>query len=140
MIYQSIAHSTEHRTHGGTHSQSPNLQSPPEMQDTCRIYAGPGHSPIIRVELHVADGYVLEQCGAAGPPRPVEGEVGRVVMLGEAALEHQIDALTRVQRVVAGDGDGDGGQHGDQHRDQANRRPKVTCNQRERQLNTQWKI
>lgn len=61
------------------------------------------HLPIIRIELHIADGHVLEQCGTAGPARPVEGEVTRVVMLGEATLEHQIDALTRIQRIVPGD-------------------------------------
>lgn len=33
------------------------------------------HLPVIRVELHIANGHVLEQCGAAGPAGPVEGEV-----------------------------------------------------------------
>jgi len=87
----------------------------------CDLSAHCTNLPIIRVELHIANGHVLEQCGTAGPSRPVEGEVGRVVMLGEAALEHQIDSLTRVQRIVAGD--------------QANREPKVTWNDTGMQTN-----
>lgn len=75
MIYQTIAHSIQHSPESTEQGQKQALDKGPVHTHTHTERDLYTHLPIIRVELHIANGHVLEQCGAAGPAGPVEGEV-----------------------------------------------------------------